>query len=88
MIVVILAGTLQEAEGHARLAGLAMRDVVIPRSSEALEGLTLGVADLVVELPSFRSLPREKRDEIEAVVLAKILRSPIGERAKWHRVVG
>lgn len=86
MIVVILAATSDEARGHARLAGLAARDVVIPGSSKGLEGLRLDNSDLVIELPSFRQHPR--RSEIEDATLATILRQPAEHRPPWHRIVG
>jgi len=82
MIVVMLTRRHDEAVAHARLAGLAMRDVLVPGSdNQVLRGLRLTDADLIVEFPSFDHHPH--RDDIRAelfVVLARSRANPPWER--------
>lgn len=84
MIVVILARTIDEGRSHARLAGLADRDVVIPGSAAGIAGLKLDASDLIVELPGFRG--RRGAQAIEDALLVAVLRGPADARPVWHRV--
>lgn len=49
----------KEAEAHARLAELALHDVVIPQTAAFIHGLRLTDDDLIVEFPSFAGHPQE-----------------------------
>jgi len=82
MIVVLLAGTVREAEQHARLAGVARSDTIIPRTSRGLEGLRLGDGDLIVEFPSFVDHPC--RSEVYDTLLRTLAKSKA--KPVWERV--
>lgn len=55
----MLTHSPDEAHAHAKLAGLAMHDVVIPANSNVLHGLRLSDDDLIIEFPSFEEHPRK-----------------------------
>ncbi len=84
MIVVILARTVGEGRTHARLAGLADRDVVIPGSWHGLEGLRLGAGDLIVEMPGF--VGRRQAAAIRDALQTQIDRRLEDDRPLWHVV--
>jgi hypothetical protein len=55
----MLARDVKEAEAHARLAGLAMHNVIIPQTPGFIHSLKLKDRDLIVEFPSFADHPHE-----------------------------
>lgn len=85
MIVVILAGTYDEAREHARLAGLARRDVVLPLDDgRVTRNLDLSHGDLIVELPSFIHHPAHLT--IQDALLLHLVQTPAADRPVWHKV--
>ena len=84
MIVVILTGTAHEGEEYRKVANLASADVIIPRTSRALDGLRLTDADLIVEFPSFEAHPQH--DEVYAV-LRRCLKKTRAT-TPWERITG
>lgn len=82
MKVIMLTRLPDEAREHARLAGLAMSDVIIPGSERNLMGLTLSSSDLIVEFPSFGAHPREQaiRETLRRSLLMTKASPP------WHKV--
>ena len=82
--VVILAGSVNEGWGHARLAGLSRNDTIIPGSAQGARGLDLDYIDLIVELPSFARHPHH--DEIEAEVRRAVEAAPKFKGGPiWHK---
>ena len=82
MKVVILAGSVQEAWSHARLAGLSRNDTIIPGSAMGARSLVLEDADLIVELPSFATHPHREQITQE---LRHVLATS-GANPPWERV--
>jgi hypothetical protein len=84
MKVVMLTKFPQEGQEHARLAGLAMSDVIIPGSERNLMGLRLTDDDLIVEFPSFVGHAREHeiRDSLRRTLAICKSRPP------WERITG
>lgn len=82
MKVVMLTRFPKEGEEHARLAGLALSDVIIPGSEVHLHGLRLTSDDLIVEFPSFEAHPRREQ-------MVKSLRKTLSmckAEPPWERV--
>lgn len=82
MIVVLLAGRLEEARDYAVLTGVAKADVVLPgrENPGRLTGLRLEDGDLIVEFSSFVGHPHEERFRAD-------LTAAMGDRdVIWHRV--
>jgi hypothetical protein len=59
MKVVMLTRNVDEGEAFAKLAGMAMHDVVIPQTASFVHGLRLTSDDLIIEFPSFVGHPHE-----------------------------
>ena len=83
-MVILLTGTLDEAKSHARLAGLASGDVLIPRSGAAIDGLGLTAEDLIVEFPSWQDVPSGRRAEVERNLMRSIEKANV--EVRWEKV--
>lgn len=83
MKVIILAGSIAEAEEHARNAGLDFKDVIMPQSERPLQGMRVRDEDLIVELPTFAQHPLRERIRQSLRVSISMCKSD----AVWH-VIG
>ena len=86
MKIVLLVGSLDEGKAMVRLAGLAMSDVVIPRSGQFVHGLTFAEDDLILQFPSWPEVPMAQRNEVEHHLRLALASSRVADVVPWVRL--